>query len=247
MPDRLWWAYGVVADAAPLKLSLPGVEAQPVELVERDALVALASPVPAEQFSGAALDGRLEDLEALGRMAREHEAVLEDALADADVVPFRMCTLYASREAIGAMLASQRPRLLHALARVRDGIEWGVKAFAAPRLVPEVAQPATGSEYLAQRLAQRERAAASDETLERAVAEVHAQLADRASAAVLLRPQDRRLSGRDQEMLLNGAYLVPRAAALDFTRLVEALGRRHELALEITGPWPPYHFAELEA
>jgi hypothetical protein len=247
MAELLWWAYGVVTASSPLRSDLRGIGGQPVEIIERDALVALASPVPAEHFSGVALERRLEDLEAVEQMAFEHEAVLEAALADADVVPFRICTLYNSREAVGAMLASQRPRLLQALERVRDAIEWGVKAFAAPRIVPEAARPATGAEYLAQRLAQRERAAASDQTLERAVAEVHAQLADHASAAVLLRPQDRRLSGRDQEMLLNGAYLVNRSEALAFTRLVGTLGRRHELALETTGPWPPYHFAEAEA
>jgi hypothetical protein len=84
---------------------------------------------------------------------------------------------------------------------------------------------------------------ASSEAVETAAAEVHVRLAQSASAAVLGRPQERRLSGRDAEMVLNGAYLVPRGEARDFAALVDALGRRHEgLTLELTGPWPPYHF-----
>jgi hypothetical protein len=78
------------------------------------------------------------------------------------------------------------------------------------------------------------------------VAEIHARLADRAGAATLSRPQDRRLSGRETEMVLNAAYLVPADATDAFRQIVEELGRRHEpdgVALELTGPWPPYHFA----
>jgi len=77
------------------------------------------------------------------------------------------------------------------------------------------------------------------------VAELHAELSDRSSAAVLLRPQDRRLSGRDREMIFNGAYLVRRADAAGFAHRVESFGRG--LELEVTGPWPPYHFAEAQA
>jgi hypothetical protein len=47
-------------------------------------------------------------------------------------------------------------------------------------------------------------------------------------------------------MILNGAYLVPRAEATAFARLVEEQQRRHAgLELEVTGPWPPYNFASL--
>ena len=45
--------------------------------------------------------------------------------------------------------------------------------------------------------------------------------------------------------ILNGAYLVRRPEAAAFAELA----RSHDgaLALEVTGPWPPYHFAEARA
>jgi hypothetical protein len=44
-------------------------------------------------------------------------------------------------------------------------------------------------------------------------------------------------------MVLNGAYLLRRADSGAFAALVEELGRRHaDVELELTGPWPPYHF-----
>jgi hypothetical protein len=223
---------------------LRGIEGRPVEAVERDGLVALASAVPPSEYSGPGLERLLENLDAVGRLAREHDAVLERAMTEADVVPFRLCTLYATREAIERMLVDERSRLVDALRRVHDAVELGVKGFATSQAREETQQASTGREYLMLRMAQRDRDAVGQETLERTLAEVHARLTDRASAAVLLRPQARQLSGRAEEMLLNGAYLVPRSDAGEFTRLVERIARSRDLALEVTGPWPPYHFTE---
>src|SRR4051794_40038343 len=58
--------------------------------------------------------------------------------------------------------------------------------------------------------------------------ETPARLSERAAAAALSRPQDRRLSGREAEMVLNAAYLVPIEGADAFRRVVEELGREHE-------------------
>jgi hypothetical protein len=233
MRDELWWIYGVAA--------APGPRLGRVELIEQDGLVALASPVPASEFSGAALERRLDDLETLGRLARAHASVLDGALAVGDVIPLRMCTLYGTQEAVRRMLRDERERLLSALERIAGAFEVGVKAFASPSRPDESPPPASGAEYLAARLAQRRRAATSEASVERAAADLHTRLAEHADGAVLLPPQDRRLTGRETEMVLNGAYLVGRDAARDFQRLAEA----EELETEVTGPWPPYHFAEV--
>jgi hypothetical protein len=182
-------------------------------------------------------------MDPLAGLARAHDRVLEAALAAGDVVPFPLCTIFETTEAIRAMLAAQGDALSAALARVHDAVEWGVKGFAAAAREVVAARPSSGTEYLARRQADRERAAAQDEELESAVAEAHAELAEHARAAVLAPPQDRRLSGRDAEMVLNGAYLVPRAGAAAFAALVAALDARSPgVDLELTGPWPPYRF-----
>jgi hypothetical protein len=50
---------------------------------------------------------------------------------------------------------------------------------------------------------------------------------------------------RAREMLLNWALLLPAAAAADFRRRIQranAEQNRGGLALEVSGPWPPYSF-----
>ena len=240
MSETLLWVYGIVPaafDAPPGE----GVDGRPVAPHRHDNATALVSEVPRERFDEEALRARLEDMEDLESLARAHAGVLPGALRHGTIDPFRLCTIYASPERLDAMLDREGAALTAALTRLHGMQDWGVKAFLRAREPVSAAAPATGTEYLS-RLKDKREAADEGETV---VVEVHARLTEGAAAAALSRPQDRRLSGRDAEMVLNGAYLVPGDGVDRFRSLVEELSRRHGpdgVELELTGPWPPHHF-----
>jgi gas vesicle protein GvpL/GvpF len=72
----------------------------------------------------------------------------------------------------------------------------------------------------------------------RAAPDVHPQLRQLARDAVE-RP------GRDELELLRNAYLVERERVSAFSEAVDRLQRAHpDLALLLTGPWPPYSFTD---
>lgn len=245
----LLWVYGVVPAGHEEPPAAGGVDGHPVRLHRHAGLSALVSEVPPEHFGEEALTGRLEDLDALEALARAHEAVLAAALDSGAVVPFRLCTIYSSPDRLDAMLDRERLTLTAALDRLDGMQEWGVKAFlrAEAAVAAPDPEPATGTEYLSRKRERRDAADAGRDATETVVAEIHARLAEYAAAAALSRPHDRRLSGRETEMVLNAAYLVPAGGAEGFRRTVEQLGARHEsdgIELELTGPWPPHHFVE---
>ena len=246
MSEALLWVYGIVPEAS-AQLDVEGVDAAPVRLHPHAGVAALVSEVPRERFDEQALRARLEELDSLEALARAHDRVLQAAMASGAVVPFRLCTLYVSGERLDAMLERESRELTAALDRLEGMQEWGVKAFLREPAAASGtgARPATGTEYLTRKREQREADAAARDETEIAVAELHARLAERAAAATLSRPQDRRLSGRDEEMVLNAAYLVPRDGADAFRQGLEELGHAIDgVALELTGPWPPHHFVE---
>lgn len=249
--DALLWVYGVVAARHAEPPEREGVDDRPVRLHRCAGMTALVSEVPREEFGKEALSARLEDLDALEALARAHEAVLQTAMEAGAVVPFRLCTLYSSAERLDAMLERERPKLAATLDRLDGMQEWGVKAFLrAPESVlaaDAVASSATGTEYLSRKRERRDAVDATREATDAVVAGIHARLAESAAAAVLSRPHDRGLSGRDAEMVLNAAYLVPVGGVDAFRSTVETLGRRHDadgVELELTGPWPAHHFVE---
>jgi len=244
--EPLVWVYGIVGaglDEVPVR---DGVDGHAVEVHAHGELAALISHVPWQAFDEAALAQRLEDLEDVAGLARAHDGVLEAALAEGAVVPFRLCTIYSSIQRLDAMLESETTTLAAALRRLTGSQEWGVKAFASTPVAATADEPSpvSGTAYLTLKRERRDAADDEREATETAVASIHAQLAERARAAVVSAPQDRSLSGHDAEMLLNGSYLVPADGAEAFHLLVDQLAREHGLELELTGPWPPYHFVD---
>jgi hypothetical protein len=248
------WVYGVTTGRAPEPGGWEGVHpGRPVRTIRASGLCALVSDVPLPEYGSEVLPQRLEEMERLESLARAHELVLDRALENAAVVPFRLCTIYASEESVRELLQESRDGLTDALERLEGTREWGLKAFlvAGTEVAAGSGEHAAGSgaEYLVRKREAREAAEQARERVWEVVEQVHAALSEQAAAAMIGRPQDRRLSGRDQEMVLNASYLVPDDRFEDFEAVVAELGEHHRpsgIELELTGPWPPYHFVDPE-
>ena len=245
-PSAAWYVYGVVS--ATTQPEGTGIGARPVELVPEGDVAALVSVVPADEFGEASLLERLNDRSWLERTAREHEDTLERALARTTVVPFRLCTVYESREHVVEFLSAHGPALAGLLQRLEGRIELGVKAYFAGAAAPEPDEPQSGREYLLRRQREREAAEAAARFKAESAQASHEVLAAAAEEARANPPQPPELSGRADEMLLNGAYLVRR----DDGRLAEAVAELESrfgprgVTYELTGPWPPYNFVPPE-
>jgi hypothetical protein len=244
------WVYGVLAGEVADPLERRGVDPDhDVELIRHAGLAAIVSQVPLDEFGERGLHESLEDLNRLEMLARAHERVLDEALGRGAVVPFRICTIYESAARVQEMLARERDHLTAALARLRGMAEWGVKAYAVRHVDGEgaAAAPASGTDYLSRKSADRDAAEIARQAVDASLDAVHAQLRERAADAVLSPPQAGPLSGHEGEMVFNAAYLVADADIDGFSALVAELADRHArdgLELALTGPWPAYHFSE---
>jgi hypothetical protein len=252
MAELALWLYGVVRGDAPDLPQWAGVdERHAVELIRQGELAAVASPVPLAEFRQEVLKQTLEDLDLLAALARAHQRVLDATRRLAPVVPLRICTIYTSADRVRETLDSERQPLAEALRRVSGNAEWGVKAYLEAGREPRAATapaptPASGIDYLARKRHERDAADAARRTVDATVELIHSSLCESALDAVLSPAQDPQLSGETREMVLNAAYLVPDARTEEFRSLVGSLARRHApdgLVLELTGPWPAYHFA----
>jgi hypothetical protein len=232
-PRHALWAYGVLEGDAPQPRGVRGVDTEhDVELVRHAGLAAAVSRVALERFGPAALHRSLEHLSTLEEIARGHASVLDELRRTGTVTPFGLCTLFAGAASVRVMLEHEHAQLSGTLRRLRGMAEWGVKAYVAADGAPATPAPASGTEYLARRRTARDGAA----SLNDAVDAVHAQLARRAARAV-------RNAGREPRMVLNASYLLADDDAGSFSALVASLSGQDGLALELTGPWPAYHFS----
>jgi hypothetical protein len=262
--DVGWYLYGVVAaDAAPGDLSAQAVDPHfDVGVLAEGAVAGVTSRVSLDEFDESSLPERLADAAWLEQKIRSHEQVLEGVLASAPVVPCRFCTVYRNEDDLRRFLLERGDALADALGRVRGRVELGVKAFvererfAAGRalenesireLSERVSQSAGGRAYLEARRLDQAVAAELARFKDEVGAQLHERLLAAAEDGVLLPLQRPEVSGRDDEMVFNSAYLV--ADRERFARELAAVRddyRDGGVELELTGPWPPYNFVPAE-
>jgi Gas vesicle synthesis protein GvpL/GvpF len=256
-----WYVYGVVgAREAPDELAADTAvdPSHRVTLLCEGPVAALASNVSVKEFTEANVRGALNDPAWLEAKIRAHEQVLEAALALTSVVPFRFCTLFGSEGDLRRFLAARMPDLREALRHVEGRIELGVKGFVnrerladalvrrndAMRELKERLKSAEGGrEYLERRRLEQLVAEETGQFKVETALEVHARVCTVADDGVLNPVQSRGVTGREDDMFINAAYLVRGERELE-AELVALVSDYAEfgVSLELTGPWPPYNF-----
>ncbi|WP_433437683.1 GvpL/GvpF family gas vesicle protein [Nonomuraea sp. CA-141351] len=227
----------------------------PVRTIAGAGLVAYVSTVPLAEFGEEPLRRSLEDLDWLAVTARAHHRVVDVVATATPTAPVRLVTVYADDDQVRDLLERRRDDFLEVLSHVTGRREWGVKAYVGPG----AASPATeegdggagddvgkpGTAYLLRRRASlRGREQARRQIMGRAD-HIHATLSSLAAASCRHRAQDPQLSGRDEVMLLNGAYLVDEGRDEEFAATAGSLGG-DGVEVHLTGPWAPYSFTVLE-
>lgn len=256
MADTLVYVYAIgdaaFADEVNALAAVEGVDHAPVRLVVSGPLAAIVSSVDPSQFSEHALRRHLEDLRWLEETARAHHHVVDAAFRIRPVAPLGLATVYLNDENVSALLGRGVGRFSSAIARVRGRIEWGVKAFTAGEPGAEGSEPpkegtahGPGATYLLRKRATRDRAERHRRRIVDTVEDAHRSLAALAVACRRYPTQDPRLTGHQDEMVMNVAYLVDEVAARDFRSGVEGW-TSPTIRLELTGPWVPYSFASPE-
>lgn len=263
-----YYVYGVVKaeESMGLLLRAAGVSPEPVGLVSADGLAAVVSAVSLDEFGEEELQGNLKDLEWAEAKVRAHHEVLNELLSGGTcVVPMRFCTIFQGLDRVHGMLREHREEFLSALGRLVEKAEWGVKMFCdqatARRWVGEEARTAgalkeeketagAGAAYFLRKRMEK----MLDEKVERVADEAaqtsHETLAGFSVDAVVLTLQGRETTGRAEAMLLNGAYLVDDESLPGFEATIYRLTQDWApfgCSFELTGPWPAYNFARVDA
>jgi hypothetical protein len=224
--------YALVSPS-PARLSLTGIAGERLRVVTVDRIGAVFGEmrrVPAPSI----------------RHLRRYAAVVESIAARVpSVLPARFATTVADRDELAFILHSRastlRRRLLAVRARSQMTLrilvasESGDRSFASRSTVIERARlrlgygAAQGTQYLQRRMA--------DAAAARAVPAF-----DPIRAAVRRYIKDERVDKLGGVITIN--HLVPRTAAVRYRDAVERAADQNEVRLIVTGPWPPYAFAD---
>lgn len=236
----------VQADRAPsmqaAPQSMPGAGPPRALPVDRG-LWAIVADAPLDHFSGDQLERELQDIEAVSRHALAHASVVEFCFRRSPVIPLKLFTLFSEDDRARRHLAGKRTRLRQLFSRVRGQEEWGVRITGAMDSAAETQKPfVSGRDYLAvkkRRLGDRSRPPRS--TLK----EVNRALKQLGHLATKVRNEKFPPPGQGRPYVVGASFLVKRARHATWkkqaARTAAALAKDGH-RLELSGPWPPYHF-----
>ena len=107
-----------------------GVDGQrPVSVRACGEIGAVLSEVEVGEFCGESAEARLGDLAWLGPRVCRHEAVIEEVMRQAPVLPARFATLFTSVESLQRSVLERREAIAQFFAQLGDRQEWAVKGL----------------------------------------------------------------------------------------------------------------------
>jgi hypothetical protein len=247
------YVFAVARDMQPSGLDgARGFHGAPLEVVDHAGLSAVVCDVELAEFGERPLASNLEDLAWLEWAARTHHEVVRRVAGGATCAPLRLVTVCSDDDSVRAKVDALRADLERVLDRVEGRQEWSLKVLVPQRPAEAEAAPAavsaatSGADYLRRKREAAGRRRELGEEAARAAHDLHDVASRQAVASRRLAPQDPRLTGRADTMVLNAAYLVEADAHEAFrTAVLVAAEQRPHVSVELDGPWPPYSFAVL--
>ena len=238
------------APAAPPSGGLPGAE-RPRMLSLSGGLTAIVGTLPDDAYAPDVVNEKLRDMDWVSKAALGHEQLLEAVMRTADaVLPMKLLTLFSGDDRLVKDLAKQRVRLTRAAARVAGCDEYGLRivaidAGAEPAQGASPGRPSSGTAFLERKKQVRDDAREQAARRAAFAADAFDGLSDVSRGSVA-----RAVQADDAERpLLDAAFLVARDEQVDFGRAADALAARAAGAhclFKLTGPWPPYHFVQVD-
>jgi hypothetical protein len=219
---------------------LPG--AGPIRLLAIDrSLWAVVCDAPLATFSPDRIEAHLQDLEAISKYAVAHARVVESFFGRMPVVPLKLFTLFTSDERAHHYMRARSRTLKKLLAQVKGHEEWSVRLTLAAGRERQLVR-SSGLEYLKAKKRQRDRSRSRQGNAARRAAAALAPLKKLASG---VSPQEFPAPPGSRSVVSGASFLVPVTKRRVWRRAVERLSAdlaRDGSQLNLTGPWPPYHF-----
>jgi len=249
------------------EISIKGIdgEGEIYTLLFRD-LEAVVSRVSSEEFASEEIQRKAqEDLNWIKEKAVIHEKVVEEAMRKngkiLNLIPMRFGTIFQDKVRLEETLKKDYSRVKEVLERIRGKQEWSLKVYLKDRRKFEQVIKEKD-----EKIKEKEREIADvpegmaffmEEELKEVISEelgkeltniaegLFEDLKKQAIASVKNKILEKELTGRQEPMVLNVAYLIPEENIEDFNKEAQRLNQEIQangFYLETGGPWPAFNF-----
>jgi hypothetical protein len=254
---QVLYVYAIARAAHPMPERIEAIDGSDhLATVRADSLGAFYSSVDGADFSQPVIDARAKDVEWLGSIGYRHQAVMAALMRGGTVIPLRAFTLFANETSLRNHVLQDAKTFTAILDRLDGKQEWTLRIEFDPErwnealvrrvgslreIAGEIEQAPAGKAYLLRKKLEEEKKRASRDAEEKVVSEVEGEVMQKLACDTVAESRVQRGGGFPQ---IN--VLINRDEESRLQELRDDLSRRYEadgVTLALTGPWPPYTFA----
>jgi len=221
---------------------------------------ALVSQIPLDEYSKEHLEKNLTDIEWVAPRVEIHERIIEHIMGFSPVIPIKFCTIFRSEKRIQEILEKHYDSLKSLLDYLADKEEWGIKVYIEPdvlsRVVAElhpeirglnerIATASPGEAFFLRKKRDSLLREETDRVLDELAGEIYKRLISLAVQGSSGKLFDRKITGKNDEMILNLALLLKKGDIKGVKAEIDKIASLYEekgIYSELSGPWPPYNF-----
>ncbi|MFZ2148490.1 MAG: GvpL/GvpF family gas vesicle protein [Sedimentisphaerales bacterium] len=228
-------------------------------------LYAVVSEVEQQEFGEEGLKKNMADFEWVKTKASLHEKIMEQVMSNTSVIPFKFSTLFNADESLKAVLEQYGQEFKVILRKLAHKQEWGLKIYCNPeklkanlgnddseilKIEDEIKSSSAGKSYFLKKKKDRLIERMLNDKINECGQESFELLKELSFEARINRLLPKEVTEREDDMVLNSAFLVDRDEVGDFRNMVDTLKMHYEgkgFLIDCTGPWPPYNFCGLSS
>ncbi len=226
-------------------------------------LYAVVREVEQQEFGEEGLKKNMADFEWVKTKAGLHERIIEQVMSNISVIPFKFSTLFNTDESLKAMLEQYGQEFKAILRRLAHKQEWGLKIYCnleklkgsflsnqekILEIEDEIKSSSVGKGYFLKKKKDQLIERMLNDKINECSQENFELLKELSFEARINRLLPKEVTEREDDMVLNSAFLVDRDEVDDFQNMVDTLKVHYEskgFFIDCTGPWPPYNFCGL--
>ena len=257
-PETACYLYCLAPSGAAGKGAAIGVDGLlPASVCECGDISAVVNEVNLAEFRGESAEAQLQDFAWLGPRVFRHEAVIEEVMSHAPVLPAQFATLFTNADNLRSFVLGHRQSIGGFLDGLGDKREWAVKGLfnsAEALRTTDSGKSAAGAgqasspgmRYFEEKRRQSQLERDSKVRLKEFCGRAATMLGDLSFASRERRCPAPGTGAPGVDTLLNWAFLLAPSSVKDFRAALDLLNCEDPipgLSLVLTGPWPPYSFA----
>jgi len=224
----------------------------------------IAKIVQYNEFSEENFKKHLSDIKWLETNAREHIRVIGIIMMNNTVVPFKFGTIFQNKTNLKKFITDYSDSLNHNFFHIEGKEEWSVKIYCdrrtlsgkidelseeAAELEKQIMESSPGKAFLLNRKKADIIGNEMDMICKQYGQEYFDVFKNLSESVILNNLLPKEITGREETMILNAAFLLNKNKLADFKRSADLMNKKDGKSgflIETTGPWPPFSFISIK-